>query len=393
MSERDVKAEWKTTANIITIVRILFIPVFVVALLAPWPEWFFSPSAESVHGAEFVTLWVKPWIAAAIYAILALTDGVDGYIARKKNEVTTLGKFMDPLADKILVAAALLALIELGDLPSWVALIIIAREFIVSGLRMMAATEGVVVAARMSGKIKTALTLVAIILFIIKRSAWVMSFSDEMYLVVYCVAWAVMLAALVMTIVSMVQYFRDITAVIREAREKRESEAQGATFSGYSDAVAVLLDEARAKGVHIATAESCTGGMVGAAITAVPGSSDVFEGGVISYAYDVKESALGVEHAALEELGAVSEEVALQMATGALDRLLAKYDDDHAVAISVTGVAGPGQSEAKPAGTVWFGIAGRGDAKACCRHFDGDRDAVRAQTVAEALSMLIERLR
>lgn len=394
MSDQDLKSEWKTTANVITIIRILLIPVFVVALLAPWPEWFFAPSAEAVQGAEFVTLWIKPWVAVIIYAALALTDGVDGYIARKKNEVTTLGKFMDPLADKILVSAALLALIELGDLPSWVALVIIAREFIVSGLRMMAATEGIVVAARMSGKVKTALTLVAIILFIVKRSAWVMSLPADLYLVVYCVSWAVMIAALIMTVVSMVQYFRDIMAMMRQARAEKAGHdgARPSELQELAPKAERVLEAARARGVRIATAESCTGGMIGAAITAVPGSSDVLEGGIISYAYEVKERSLGVSHESLAEVGAVSEEVALQMAAGARERLLPGFDDQHALAVAVTGVAGPGQSESKPAGTVWIAVAGRGGAEARCMHFEGGRDSVRAQTVDAALDMLLRRL-
>lgn len=89
-------------------------------------------------------------------------------MARSRGEVTDFGKFLDPLADKILVAAALIALVELGDLPSWVVLVILMREFIVSGVRMLAAAEGLVVAASWYGKVKTVLQILAIILFILK---------------------------------------------------------------------------------------------------------------------------------------------------------------------------------------------------------------------------------
>ena len=112
-----------TPANIVTMIRILLVPVFVVAFISPWPDYF-----PDWSDAE---LW-KPWIAALIFIVLSSTDAVDGYLARSRGEVTNFGKFIDPLADKILVAAALLALVELQLLPSWVALVILGREFIVS---------------------------------------------------------------------------------------------------------------------------------------------------------------------------------------------------------------------------------------------------------------------
>ena len=129
--EFDETTLW-TPANIVTLVRILLVPVFVVAIISPWPTYI-----PDWHNAELC----KPWVAALIFAILSCTDALDGYLARSRGEVTNFGKFIDPLADKILVAAALLALIELQVLPSWVALLIIAREFIVSGLRMLVATR------------------------------------------------------------------------------------------------------------------------------------------------------------------------------------------------------------------------------------------------------------
>lgn len=374
------KDEWKTTANLITIVRIVLIPVFVIALLAPWPSWFFDPSVDNIQQIEYIDAAIKPWVAAVIYAILALTDGLDGYIARSRDQVTDLGKFLDPIADKVLVAAALLALIELGDLPSWVVLVIITREFIVSGLRMLAASEGVVVAARMSGKVKTALTLVAIILFIVKRSSIVMSLPDNVYMAIFVLAWGLMIAAVVMTVVSMVQYFIDVMRILDEAEHPSEVAAE-------------VLDLAREKGVHLATAESLTGGKIGSTFTAVPGSSDVFEGGVISYSYDVKSAELGVSPDDLEEYGAVSEPVAIQMADGARRNVLGGYDDDHAVAVAVTGVAGPGESEGKPAGMVWFAVAGKGDTVASCERFEGDRDEVRQKTVVHAMELVEERLK
>jgi len=194
----DEHPEVWTAANIVTIVRIVLIPLFVFLILAPWPDWMGSFSNADA---------AKPWIAAGFFIILSATDGVDGYLARKRNEITTLGKFLDPIADKILICAALLALIELGTLPSWIVLIIIAREFIVSGLRMMAAYGGVVIAASWYGKWKTFTTMVAVVLFIVKDSSVVLSAGAQFAYWFNIASWAIMILALILTIVSMVDYF------------------------------------------------------------------------------------------------------------------------------------------------------------------------------------------
>ena len=145
-----------------------------------------------------------------------------------------------------------------------------------------------------------------------------------------------------------------------------------------------LLDSFRARGWKIATAESCTGGLIAAALTAVPGSSDVVDRGFVTYSNAAKTGMLGVPAALIEAHGAVSAPVAAAMATGALAR-----SDAH-VAVSVTGVAGPGGGSAdKPVGTVWFGLAIRGGAVTTllCR-LPGDRDAVRGASVQQALRLL-----
>ena len=139
----------------------------------------------------------------------------------------------------------------------------------------------------------------------------------------------------------------------------------------------------QAQGLTCATAESCTGGGVGSAITAVPGSSAVFAGGVISYANDVKERVLGVAPETLATVGAVSAETAAQMAAGA--RRLMGTD----LAVSVTGIAGPdGGSDAKPVGLVWFGLATAAGTRTEKCLFCGDRAHVREQAVVHALGML-----
>jgi CDP-diacylglycerol--glycerol-3-phosphate 3-phosphatidyltransferase len=205
MSENRGYRELMTAANIVTTVRIVLIPVFVFLLLAPWPQWvpdtFFAQS-------------VKPWVAAVVFTLLAITDGLDGYLARSRNEITNLGKFLDPLADKILVTAALLALIELDKLPAWIALIIIARDFLVSGLRMVASAEHQVIAASSLGKVKTILQIIAMVMFIVKDAPIFAVLGSTVALAFNLLAWLVMLVALVFTLLSMFDYFRKSSSVL-----------------------------------------------------------------------------------------------------------------------------------------------------------------------------------
>lgn len=144
-----------------------------------------------------------------------------------------------------------------------------------------------------------------------------------------------------------------------------------------------LVELLKVQGLTCATAESCTGGGVGSAITAVPGSSAVFAGGVISYSNEVKSDVLGVSRDDLSRVGAVSREVAAQMADGV--RRLLKTD----MAVSLTGIAGPdGGTETKPVGLVWFGLATKTGVRTEKAIFRGDRAQVRAQAVTHALGML-----
>ena len=191
-------------ANRITFLRMVFIPVFLVVLLGEWPAFIDPPSWWRV---------TQPWIAAAIFTALAATDAVDGHIARTRNQVTTFGKFIDPLADKLLVTAALIALVDLEQLPSWIALVIISRELVVSGLRMVAVAEGRVIAASSHGKVKTILQIVAIVGFLLKDTALLNDLLGTWATAFQTLSWLVMGAAVLMTIWSMVDYFyhaRDI---------------------------------------------------------------------------------------------------------------------------------------------------------------------------------------
>lgn len=136
-------------ANKLTLIRIFLVPIFLV----------FIGISEIPHGT---------FIATFIFILASLTDKLDGYIARSRNQITNFGKFMDPLADKLLVTTALISLVELQVVPSWAAIVIIAREFAVSGLRTVAASEGKVIAASWWGKIKTVVQIIAIILCLLQ---------------------------------------------------------------------------------------------------------------------------------------------------------------------------------------------------------------------------------
>ena len=404
-----------TPSNVITLFRICLVPVFVVALLSPWPEW--------LNVNDVVDNQVKAWISAGIFIIISCTDWIDGYLARKRNEVTDFGKFLDPLADKILVAAALIALVELRVLPSWPVLIILAREFIVSGIRMVASSKGYVIAASWYGKVKTVLQIIAIVLFIIKGETDTTVFS---HLAFYIVSWAFMLAALIMTVVSMMDYVAKARPILfpkegapeegviedggaeqgegafpaapdgsSSARgedrapdglpdgDRGECAADGAIDPSMRGAAEEVVTVAARLGVRIGTAESLTGGYIAMALTAVAGSSSVVNGGIVTYVNEMKESLLGVDAGLLDTKGPVCAECALQMAEGARRRL------DVDIAVSVTGVAGPtGGTPEAPVGTVYMGISTAEGTSWRRLELDGDRDSVRRSTVMAALASL-----
>jgi len=140
-------------ANKLTFLRIILIPVFLIVLLTEW-----IPDPQ------------KRIFAVIIFALASLTDMLDGYIARSRNLITNLGKFLDPLADKLLVTSALVSLVELGDLPAWVVIIILSRELAITGFRTVAVSEGIVIAASWWGKIKTISQMLMIMVFLLNIS-------------------------------------------------------------------------------------------------------------------------------------------------------------------------------------------------------------------------------
>lgn len=150
------KSIW-TPANIVTVVRVVMVPIWLAV-------------AELSVASEPGHISASAVVVTVFYIVLSLTDKLDGYLARSRNEVTTFGKFLDPIADKLAVVVALCYLLQQGLVSPWVLLVVVAREFLVSGLRMVVASEGVVIAASNLGKWKTATTMVAICGILLART-------------------------------------------------------------------------------------------------------------------------------------------------------------------------------------------------------------------------------
>lgn len=178
--------------NKLTIVRVCMIPFFVFFMMTDY------------LGAA------SKWIALAIFVIASLTDWLDGKIARKYNLVTNFGKFMDPLADKLLVCSALICFVELGYLPAWMIIIIISREFIISGFRLIAADNGIVIAASYWGKFKTVFQMLMIILLI----------ADLPFMWMDTAELVVIYIALILTVVSLIDYLIKNKCVLKEGSQK-----------------------------------------------------------------------------------------------------------------------------------------------------------------------------
>lgn len=189
-----------TPANVITSVRICFIPVFM--LLAVLSR---DAMGALTHPAFAIG-------ACVLYILLSLTDKLDGSLARKRNEITDFGKFLDPIADKLLVFSALLLLLDQGYVNVWVVFIILLREFLVSALRMVASAAGEVIAADSLGKAKTAVTMVSLCGFYVAFALEALGMGD-LTVWILGISQALMIAAVVLTVVSGIQYIwnaRDI---------------------------------------------------------------------------------------------------------------------------------------------------------------------------------------
>lgn len=192
----------KVTPNAITIARIMLIPVFVAALLT---------RVDHDNGTI---------LAFIVFSLAALTDGLDGYLARSRNQITVMGIFLDPLADKLLVTAALVTLVQLGEIGAWVALVIISREFAVTGLRLLAASNGDVISANRLGKLKT-VSQIALIMALIPQEV-----PDEVGVVLTVIA-------VFFTLASGAEYFWAGRKHLREP-DAQEAPAQDAGASSAS---------------------------------------------------------------------------------------------------------------------------------------------------------------
>lgn len=180
-------------ANKLTVSRIILVPIFLLMFYLP---------------IQYSNIY-----AAIIFTIASITDTLDGYVARKYDLISNFGKFIDPIADKLLVTSALIILVQIGKLDALIAIIMIAREFVISGFRLVAAVEGVVIAAGFLGKLKTVLQIVAIVVMLLSDSffpAWAVPFAN-----------VVMLLALFFSILSAVEYFvrnKQVLALITSAK-------------------------------------------------------------------------------------------------------------------------------------------------------------------------------
>ena len=332
-------------------------------------------------------------IAAVLFLIFSFTDTLDGQIARRRGMVSDLGKFLDPLADKLFVLSVLIVLVQEGLVAAWVVVIIFSRELLITILRSVAASQGRVIAAAPMGKTKTATQMAAVTLLILQRP----------YPPLVTVADLAVAIAIIFTVASGIDYLWRYRRVIWPAGSGSISSPQSGEVARRAgggqllpsagggqplpspDPLATELGALLIKGgLTVSVAESCTGGLLGELITDQPGSSTYFLGGVIAYADEVKREQLGVPAAVLTRHGAVSKEVALAMAEGVRSRF------GTTLAASITGIAGPDAEGSKPVGLTFVAVATPRGATSHEYLFNGDRWSNRRQAAGEALRLLIE---
>lgn len=346
--------------NALTISRLAGIPVLMALLLVSFPG----------HDE----------IAAVLFIVFSLTDSLDGLLARRRGSVSDLGKFLDPLADKLFVLSVLIVLVQEGLVAAWVVLVIFSRELMITILRSVGASQGRVIAAAPLGKTKTVTQMAAVTLLILQRPIPALA----------PLATIAVAVAVVFTLWSGLDYlwrFRYLIGPFDTSRLRGRVAAGGAPAPDEAsirlahDLGAVL----RERGLTLAVAESCTGGLLGALITEQPGSSAYFMGGVIAYSNEAKEKLLGVDPRVLHSAGAVSREAAEAMAEGARMRF------GTSLAASVTGIAGPdADGTSKPVGLTYIAVASARGTSSREFRFSGDRGANRRQAAAEAAKLVLE---
>jgi len=310
-------------------------------------------------------------IAAAVFVVFSLTDTMDGQIARRQGKVSDLGKFLDPLADKLFVLSVLIVLVQEGSIAAWVVVVIFSRELLITLLRTAAVGRGTDIAAAPLGKTKTVTQVVAVTLLILQRPYPVLGLPATL-----AVAFAVLF-----TVSSGLDYvWRWRHVLVPGGTSRAESPVEPAARE--------LGGVLRETGLTLALGESCTGGLLAALVTDLPGSSDFFIGGVVAYSNSAKEKLLGVAGKLLAEHGAVSAEVAEAMAGGARARF------GTALGAGVTGIAGPdADGSEKPVGLTYIAVATPARTSSRQFTFRGDRWANRRQAAVEAIKMLTEAAR
>jgi nicotinamide-nucleotide amidase len=346
--------------NALTLSRLVAIPVLMVLLVARFPY--------------------HDHLAAAVFVAASLTDTLDGNLARRRSQVTELGKFLDPLADKLFILSVLIVLVQERELAAWVVVVIFGRELLITVLRSLSANQGRVIAATPFGKTKTVLQVAAVLLLILQRP----------YPALGLPAQVVVGLAVAFTVLSGLDYlwrFRHLLTHLESASPLSAGGGAPGSESPVDPLVRRLHERLVGRGLTLAVAESCTGGLLAAAITDQPGSSAYFKGGVVAYSNEIKERLLGVAPDLLRQYGAVSAEAAQALAEGARSRFGAD------LAVAITGIAGPdADGTEKPIGLthIWLAAAERGQGRRFV--FNGDRWANRRQAVGEALGLLLSRL-
>jgi CDP-diacylglycerol--glycerol-3-phosphate 3-phosphatidyltransferase len=336
--------------NLLTMSRLAAIPLLMVLLLVRFPG--------------------HDQLAAALFIVFSFTDTLDGQIARRRGIVSDLGKFLDPLADKLLVLSVLIVLVQEGLVASWVVVVIFSRELLITIIRSVGASQGQVIGAAPLGKTKTVTQMGAVALLILQRP----------YPVLVPIADVAVAVAVIFTIVSGIDYlvrFRHLIGL-----------GQGASTSRVDPVADELGELLIGSALTVSVAESCTGGLLGSLITDRPGSSAYFPGGVIAYSDDVKRDELGVPAALIARYGAVSREVAIAMAEGVRSRF------GTALAASITCIAGPDAAgTTKPVGLTFIAIVSE-DGRRCEEYtFTGDRWSNRRQAATKALRLLVEEVK
>ncbi|HET7420040.1 MAG TPA: CDP-diacylglycerol--glycerol-3-phosphate 3-phosphatidyltransferase [Candidatus Dormibacteraeota bacterium] len=315
-------------------------------------------------------LWSFPYhdqLAALLFVVFSFTDTLDGQLARRRGTVSELGKFLDPLADKLFVLAVLIVLVQEGLVAAWVVVVIFSRELIITILRSVGAGQGRVISAAPLGKTKTVTQMSAVTLLILQRPYPVLSPLADVAVAV----------AVVFTLGSGLDYLWRFRYLIPLG-----DGARGRTAAAQSPA-AGLGEALKRNGSTVAVAESSTAGLLGAMIADVPGSSAYFLGGVVAYSNEAKRDELGVPEELLRTVGAVSREVAAAMAEGARTRFRSS------LAAAITGIAGPdADGSSKPVGLTYVAVASPAGTKVREFRFQGDRAANRREAALEAIAML-----